>query len=92
MTPSEIVSLIASVVVFLSYLFKDQCKLRMANLLASLLFITYALLLLIETQWRSGYSILILNIGTTLIHFFYLAFRKKNKQDSDSAKKGDDTQ
>lgn len=92
MTPSEIGSLIASVVVFLSYLFRDQYKLRMANLLASLLFITYALLLLIETQWRSGYSILILNIGTTLIHFFYLIFRKKNKQDSDSVKKGDDTQ
>ena len=92
MTPSEIVSLIASVVVFLSYLFRDQYKLRMTSLLASLLFITYALLLLIETQWRSGYSILILNIGTTLIHCFYLIFRKKNKQDSDSVKKGDDTQ
>ena len=91
MTPSEIVSVIASILVFLSYLFRDQRKLRAMSLLASLVFIAYALLLLVETQWRSGYSILILNTGTTLIHFFYLTFRKKNKQGSDSIKKDDNT-
>ena len=84
MTLSETISLIASIVVFISYLFKDQRKLRLANLLASLLFIAYGFLLLIETQWRSGYSIIALNVGTTLIHFFYLVVHKKNKRGSDS--------
>lgn len=91
MTPSEIVSLIASILVFVSYLFKDQRKLRKANLVASILFIAYGFLLLIETQWRSGYSIIVLNIGTAIIHFFYLRSRKKDKQSSDSTKKDDNT-
>lgn len=87
MTPSETVSLIASILVFVSYLFKDQRKLRKVNLVASIVFIVYGFLLLVETQWRSGYSIIVLNIGTALMHFFYLKFHKKGKQDSNSTKR-----
>ena len=91
MTPSETVSLIASLLVFVSYLFGDQRKLRIVNLVASIVFIVYGFLLLVETQWRSGYSIVVLNVGTTLMHFFYLKFHKKDKQGSDSTKQDDNT-
>lgn len=91
MTLSETVSLIASILVFVSYLFKDQRKLRKVNLVASIVFIVYGFLLLIETQWRSGYSIIVLNVGTALMHFFYLKFHKKDKQSSDSTKEDDNT-
>ena len=89
MTISEIVSLVASILVFVSYLFKDQRKLRKVNLVASIVFIVYGLLLLIETQWRSGYSILVLNTGTALMHLFYLTSNGKDKKASDSTKEDD---
>lgn len=66
----EYIGIIASLFIFLSFIFKNPNRIRIVNSVGSVLFIIYGILL-------KSYSISILNIATTLLQIYQLIKDKK---------------
>lgn len=66
---AEILGLIAGVVVMFSYALEGK-KLRIANLIGSILFVIYGV-------WIGAFSIILLNSVCTFIHLYYILKEEK---------------
>lgn len=67
----ELISLLASVVIVVSMIPKNQLYLRVINAVGSALFIVYGVLLLIESRFSVGYSTTILNCFTLILSIYH---------------------
>lgn len=65
----EVLGVIASIVVLISFLFKQEKYIRLVNILGALCFVVYGLLL-------GAFSVWFLNGALIVIHIYYLT--KKN--------------
>lgn len=82
-----IVGTLASVLVFLSYIFKNQVWLRIVNMIASIIFVAYGLCLYCGTDfsWTSwtALPVIILNASSATVHAVYLIrywLKKRNNE------------
>ena len=89
----ELIGFLAAIVVFVSYLFSDQYRLRIVNIIASSLFIIYGFFLAAISGWINGWSTLALNTGCLIVHIVWIVkykalkvqhhVRKRKPTDSD---------
>lgn len=96
MTPElivELVGIVSSLLVLISYLFSNQVKLRMINLIASAVFVAYGVLLAWLSGWVSGWSVIALNSGCIVVHIVWLLkhFRKSSEKTANSDTAEQDT-
>ena len=68
----ELVSIAASILIILSAIPKTQLYLRILNGFGSILLVVYGLLLLIETDFSTGYSTMILNAITFSLSIYHI--------------------
>ena len=67
----ELIGLIAGIFVMLSYVF-DGTKLRIVNILGSVFFVIYGIML-------GGISVVLLNAGAIVLHLYYILKEVKTK-------------
>lgn len=92
MTPElivELVGILSSLLVLVSYLFSNQVKLRVINLIASAVFVVYGVLLAWLSGWVNGWSVIVLNSGCIVVHTVWLIMhlRKSSEKTTDSTDK-----
>lgn len=75
---TEIVGIIASILVFVSYVFTNQTRLRIVNLVACIIFIVYGVALLVISSGINGWSTVLLNSASAVIHIVWLVRIKKS--------------
>ena len=68
----EFLGVPASVLLLISYFFKDQKKLRIINTVGCLFFVSYGFALAIDNDWQVGWSTIILNAICVVVHLYYL--------------------
>lgn len=68
----EIIGTLASIVILISFLTNNVFKIRCINIIGSIIFIIYGVLI-------SSFSILLLNGILILIHIYYLLKEGKNR-------------
>lgn len=73
----------AAVLVLLSYLFSNQLKLRILNIVASLVFVAYGLAIAATTGWTAGWSTVVLNALCVVVHIRWLIIYKKQKKNAE---------
>lgn len=78
----EIFGIPAMVLVFLSYLFTNQVKLRIINIVGCVVFIAYGLAIAATTQWQTGWSTVVLNTASFIVHLVWLIRYKINKKNT----------
>lgn len=83
MSWQEIIGLVASCFVLLSFLFKNILVIRIINLVGAIMFVVYGLLI-------NAWSVWILNLGLTCIQIYYiiricLNKKKENKKNESSS-------
>ena len=61
----EVIGIVATLFVLLSFLFKKPYKIRIVNILGALLFVIYGLLL-------NAWSVWILNLILIFVHIYYI--------------------
>lgn len=71
--------LLAGGCVLISYLFTNQVKLRIINLVGSFLFTCYGVAIVIVTSPGSGWTTIVLNAICFVIHLVWLMRYKKGK-------------
>lgn len=76
----EVVGALAAAFVLVSYLFTNQKKLRIINLVASIVFVAYGFALLATTKWVNGWVTVILNAACAIVHVVYLVRNKKSSK------------
>ena len=88
-----IVGVVASALVFFSYIFKNQIWLRIVNMVASIIFVVYGLCLLCGTyyDWNNwtALPVVLLNAASAAVHAFYLVrywFGRKKKTEAPTEK------
>ena len=69
--PNEIIGLVATIIVFASYSFSDVKKLRILNIVGSVLFVVYGFIL-------PAYSTALLNIACIVMNSYKIYKLKKN--------------
>lgn len=68
----EYIGLLASFLVFISFIFKEEYKIRLVNIIGAILFVIYGILI-------NSLSVWVLNGGLVFIHIYYLYKHYKNK-------------
>ena len=68
----EAIGILSAILVLVSYLFTDQRKLRICNLIASVVFVVYGISLAAVSGWVNGWSTIALNSVCIVIHIFWL--------------------
>lgn len=61
----EIIGILASIVVLISFLFNNEKRIRMINIVGAILFVIYGILI-------NAFSVWFLNGALILIHIYYL--------------------
>ncbi|MCM1322990.1 MAG: hypothetical protein NC218_02290 [Acetobacter sp.] len=84
-----IIGILASVLVLLSYIFSNQKKLRIINLVASIIFVIYGLFLVCgeDFTWThyDCWPTAILNAFCAVVHIRWFIMDAKNKHKNDTA-------
>lgn len=68
----------AAVLVFLSYIFSNQTKLRIVNMVACVFFVAYGLAIAATTGWTTGWATVILNFASFIVHIVWLIKHRKS--------------
>ena len=71
--------LLAGTCVLLSHFFTNQVKLRIINIVGSFLFACYGVALIVITHLASGWTTLILNTISFIVHLVWLIRYKQGK-------------
>lgn len=66
----ELIGIMASIFVLISFIFNDETKIRCVNILGAFLFVVYGLFI-------SSFSVWFLNLILIIIHCYYLFLRGK---------------
>ena len=61
----EYIGLLASLMVFISFIFKEEYKIRLINIIGAILFVIYGILI-------NSLSVWFLNGGLVFVHIYYL--------------------
>ncbi len=64
---------LASVVVFISFLYKDVKKIRLINMMGAFLFVIYGFML------KTAYPVILFNVGLILLHVYHLVLKKSHE-------------
>lgn len=89
---AEWIGIPAAVLVLLSYVFSNQLKLRIVNTVASMLFVVYGFIIAIMTNWSTGWSTIILNTLSTIVHIVWIIRYFLSKRKELSKEEPDDTE
>jgi len=65
MNPIEYLGLVASVIVFISFTFRDPVKIRIVNSIGTILFTYYAIVM-------NTFAVLVLNFGLLILQAVYI--------------------
>jgi uncharacterized membrane-anchored protein YitT (DUF2179 family) len=68
----EIIGLIASVFILVSFLFRNELLIRLVNSIGATLFVIYGVII-------GAWSVWILNIALLVVHIYFLTKPKKSK-------------
>ena len=75
---TEIVGALAAFLVFISYSFKDQRKLRIFGIIAGFIFIAYGLQIAYMSDWTNGWTTVFLNLSCIIMNSIRLMKNDKN--------------
>ena len=67
------VGYLASVVVFISFLYKNVKKIRLINMVGAFLFVLYGFML------NTAYPVILFNGGLIILHIYHLVFKKSHE-------------
>ncbi len=72
-TLTDWIGYLASLVVFISFLYKDVKKIRLINMAGAFLFVIYGIML------KTAYPVILFNAGLILLHIYHLVFKKSHE-------------